>query len=101
MKNGYKNEYIISSRRNRADEKDVTFLSDNIYAVGDTIELDGIIWDVNEVLDRDIESDAESLIVILVDECGYTTEKAECIVNEMIADNVELVTDNLWNYLTR
>lgn len=97
-----KNVYVTSSRRNVSDEKDVIYFSNSIYAVGDTIEVDGITWDITEVVKRDDDcTDAESLIVVLVDECGYSTQNAENIVNTMIADGVELITDNLWNYLTR
>ena len=46
----YRATYIISSRRNRNDETGVTFHTNQILDIGDTIILDGIEWDVEEIV---------------------------------------------------
>lgn len=96
----YKNEYVISCM-SRLGEQDINFYSNEFYKVGSCIKLDGLDWYVNEVVSRNPENDAEALMVVIVDECGYSIEKAESFINQMIADNVELVTENLWSYLVR
>lgn len=54
MAMNYKYEYIISSERcyRRSDETDCSFYSNNEYKVGDQIEMDGIMWTVNEVVTK-------------------------------------------------
>ena len=45
-------EYVITSERahKRSDELENTFFSNTEYHVGDTIELDGILWIVDKVI---------------------------------------------------
>ena len=109
----YRATYMISSRRNRSDEKDVMFFSNAILNVGDTIELDGITWDVLEVVrdaDRNIPATEETeeydedemydiLVVTLVDEAGYSLESAKSLVDRMLDDGIRLEINNLCSYM--
>jgi len=54
MNERYKYEYVISSERchRRSDEENCSFYSDTKYEVGDLIEMDGIYWTINEVVDK-------------------------------------------------
>ena len=48
----FEHEYIITSERafRRHDELDNTFYSNEVYEVGDVIEMDGLKWTVEEVV---------------------------------------------------
>ena len=52
----YRAKYIITSERadRRNDERRNEFCTDRILNVGDTFELDGLMWTVDEIVyDRD------------------------------------------------
>ena len=45
------NEYIASSVRGCSDESECTVLSKKIMKIGDTFEMDGILWIVDDVVE--------------------------------------------------
>ena len=100
MKN-YKFQYIISSIRNCSDEQNIQYGSNDIYCVGDELIIDGIKWYVDEIVSRNPDNAYESLIIFIIDECGYSMLQADSIVSNMIDDGAELTTDNVWSYMAR